>query len=254
MPTNTKISALTEETTPVGTDQMVIERSATSNYRVSLTNLVTNLGTLKTLWDANTILKADSDDTPTALTVGEQTLVGRITSGVITALSVAQVRTLLGALYSSAAITDHAIPRGNGGAYELQDSGVLIDDSDNLTGVAAITATGDIDTTGDVTGLMPGATNASTTIAAADSMRGQCVYCTAGSAVTFNFSDTPSTDLSFVVAQWGAGQVSFAHTGSGTIRKAATFNAATAEQYSMVFVHVKANSGDVALSGDLELA
>jgi len=49
-----------------------------------------------TLFDANTILKADSDDNPTALVVAEQTLVGRITSGVITALNAAQIRTLLG--------------------------------------------------------------------------------------------------------------------------------------------------------------
>ncbi len=47
-------------------------------------------------YDANTILKADSNDTPTALTVAEQTLVGRITAGVITALTVSQVKTLLG--------------------------------------------------------------------------------------------------------------------------------------------------------------
>jgi hypothetical protein len=49
----------------------------------------------KATFDANTILKADADDTPAALTVGEQTLVGRITSGVITALTPAQVRTLI---------------------------------------------------------------------------------------------------------------------------------------------------------------
>lgn len=49
----------------------------------------------KALFDANTIIKSDSDDTPAALTVAEQTLVGRITSGVITALNATQVRTLL---------------------------------------------------------------------------------------------------------------------------------------------------------------
>lgn len=49
----------------------------------------------KATFDANTILKADSDDTPAALTVGEQTLVGRITAGSITALTATQVRTLL---------------------------------------------------------------------------------------------------------------------------------------------------------------
>ena len=50
---------------------------------------------LESLFDANTILKADSDDTPAALTVDEQRLVGRITAGVITGLSAAQVKTLL---------------------------------------------------------------------------------------------------------------------------------------------------------------
>lgn len=50
---------------------------------------------LKTLFDANTILKADADNVPEALTVAEQRLVGRITSGEITALTAAQVKTLL---------------------------------------------------------------------------------------------------------------------------------------------------------------
>lgn len=50
---------------------------------------------LETLFNANTILKADTDNTPAALTVAEQTLVGRITAGVITALTATQVRTLL---------------------------------------------------------------------------------------------------------------------------------------------------------------
>ena len=48
------------------------------------------------LFDANTILKADTDDTPVALTVEEQKLIGRITDGQITGLTAAQVRTLLG--------------------------------------------------------------------------------------------------------------------------------------------------------------
>jgi len=47
------------------------------------------------LFDANTILKADSDNTPVALTVGEQTLVGRITAGSIAALTATEARTLL---------------------------------------------------------------------------------------------------------------------------------------------------------------
>jgi hypothetical protein len=47
------------------------------------------------LFDANTILAATTDNTPIAVTVAEQTLVGRITAGNITALTAAQTRTLL---------------------------------------------------------------------------------------------------------------------------------------------------------------
>lgn len=50
---------------------------------------------LADIFDANTILKADADNTPVALPVAVQRLVGRITAGVITALTAAQVRTLI---------------------------------------------------------------------------------------------------------------------------------------------------------------
>lgn len=53
------------------------------------------------LFDANTILKADTDNTPAALTVGTDTLVGRVTGvngGVISALTATQTRTFLGSL------------------------------------------------------------------------------------------------------------------------------------------------------------
>lgn len=46
-------------------------------------------------YNAQTILAATADNTPAALTVGEQTLVGRITAGNIAALTAAQVRTLI---------------------------------------------------------------------------------------------------------------------------------------------------------------
>ncbi|KKN30825.1 hypothetical protein LCGC14_0830330, partial [marine sediment metagenome] len=49
----------------------------------------------KALFDAYTILMATTDDTPVALTVAEQTLVGRITGGNITALTITQILALL---------------------------------------------------------------------------------------------------------------------------------------------------------------
>jgi hypothetical protein len=49
-------------------------------------------------WDANSIVKADTDNTPVALVVGEEQIVGRITGGTITGLSATQVRAFLGPL------------------------------------------------------------------------------------------------------------------------------------------------------------
>lgn len=57
------------------------------------------------LFDANTILAADTDNTPAAVTVAEQRLVGRITAGNITALTAAQVLTLIN-VEAGADVTD----------------------------------------------------------------------------------------------------------------------------------------------------
>ena len=50
---------------------------------------------METDYNANTILAATVDDTPEAITVGEQTVMGRITAGAIKALSVTELRTLI---------------------------------------------------------------------------------------------------------------------------------------------------------------
>ena len=51
---------------------------------------------LSSLFDANTILAATTDDTPAALTIPEQTIVGRKTGGNIAALTGAEVATIIG--------------------------------------------------------------------------------------------------------------------------------------------------------------
>jgi hypothetical protein len=51
---------------------------------------------LSSLYDANTILAATTDNTPVAITVAEQTIIGRKTGGNITALTAAEVNTILG--------------------------------------------------------------------------------------------------------------------------------------------------------------
>lgn len=50
---------------------------------------------LKALFDANTILAANTDNTPAALTVPASRIIGRAASGNIAALTAAQIRTLL---------------------------------------------------------------------------------------------------------------------------------------------------------------
>jgi hypothetical protein len=47
-------------------------------------------------------------------------------------------------LLSTAAITDNAIPRGDGGVYSLQNSSVLISDTNSITGVDDLTCGGSI--------------------------------------------------------------------------------------------------------------
>lgn len=108
-------------------------------------------------YDANTILAATTDNTPAALTVAEQTLVGRITAGNIAALTAAQIRTLLNVEDGATADQSAADIRGLGffdtsndgtgsgldadlldgneaTAFELADADILrADTSDTLT-------------------------------------------------------------------------------------------------------------------------
>lgn len=93
--TDTKISGLADlGTSPDSGDLVpVVDVSDTSmaptgtNKKVSFSNFLLNY-VAKALFDAHTILMAISDNTPVALTVGEQTVVGRATGGNISALAI----------------------------------------------------------------------------------------------------------------------------------------------------------------------
>lgn len=63
-------------------------------------------------YDAHTVLAATSDNTPAALTVGEQTAVGRVTGGNIVALTAAQLESIIDDVvlsYIKAAATDDVL-------------------------------------------------------------------------------------------------------------------------------------------------
>lgn len=76
-----------------------------SGVSASGTNIsASNKAVDSALYDAQTILAATADNTPAALTVAEQTLVGRITGGNIASLTLAQLSTLLGAITTGAGL------------------------------------------------------------------------------------------------------------------------------------------------------
>jgi hypothetical protein len=62
---------------------------------------ISNPGVAASTFNAHTILQATADNTPVALTVGEQAVVGRVTSGNIVALTAAQLWTILNDAISS---------------------------------------------------------------------------------------------------------------------------------------------------------
>lgn len=74
------------------TDRLMVQANGAA---VALAFLSEVGGIAATLLNAQTIVAAVVDDTPIAMAVAEQTLVGRITGGDVTALSAAQIRTLL---------------------------------------------------------------------------------------------------------------------------------------------------------------
>lgn len=105
-----------------GTKQMRIDVGAVSAGTVRVltmpdadVDLTPATGTYvqRSLFDANTILAADSDNTPAAVTVGEQAIVGRITGGQITALTGTQAASILTDLVNKSLFDAHTILAAN---------------------------------------------------------------------------------------------------------------------------------------------
>jgi hypothetical protein len=79
-------------------------------------------------YNANTILAADTDDTPLPLTIAEQTVVGRITGGSITALTATQLRTLIN-VEDGADVTD---------ATNVAAAGALLTSGGTMSGTLSL--------------------------------------------------------------------------------------------------------------------
>lgn len=70
--------------------------TASLDLKANITDAV-----MKSLYDANTIIYATTDNTPVALTVDEASIVGRLTGGSIDALTASEVLTILGESFPS---------------------------------------------------------------------------------------------------------------------------------------------------------
>lgn len=99
--TNLEVSTLTPTQVVFADTNGLLVTDSGMSYNSTTNTLTVDLVEANNLvekedFDANTILKADTDDTPVALTVPEDTIVGRLSGGQITALTASQVNTLLG--------------------------------------------------------------------------------------------------------------------------------------------------------------
>lgn len=87
----------------VAPDVSIAAENTTNSYLSVSTSpdILQNIYVMKSLFDANTILAADSDNTPTARTIAEARIVGRKTGGTIGALTGAEAATIIGSIPST---------------------------------------------------------------------------------------------------------------------------------------------------------
>lgn len=99
---------------------------------------------------------------------------------------------------ASAVIADNVVVRGDGGARGVQGSGITIDDSNNVTGVVALSASGILTTSsGLVKKVRVVIAAGAVTVATTDWL--VVVNKTVGAATVVNLPATPTTGTEFVI-------------------------------------------------------
>jgi hypothetical protein len=136
---------------------------------------------------------------------------------------------------------DNAVLRANGtGGATLQSTGVVISDADEISGYLANV------------NLQTGTTY-TVDVAGSDTDSGKIIDCNNGSAIAVTLPATAPVGFACTVVQAGAGQITFASTGSGTVVNRQS-HTKTAGNKAMVALYVRANSGGSAavwvLGGD----
>jgi hypothetical protein len=215
---------------------------------------------LKSLYDANTVLAADTDNTPAAVTMGASTILARLAAGNIKAASTTEIKTLLALVASNISDFDTAVATTAVLKSLFDAHTVLAATSDNTPAaltVAVDTVVGRV-TGGNITSLNPNSlpqefnaqTGTTYTIATGDP--GKLVTQSNASAITTTVPQ--DSDVTWAIGKWcelyqlGAGKITVVAGTGATLR--ATPTAATRAQYSRLFLQ-KISANTWALSGDI---
>lgn len=140
-----------------------------------------------------------------------------------------------GDVTSASNLTDNALVRGDGGAKGVQTSGVLVSDDDEISGYK---------------GNINAQTGTTYTLQSSDT--GKIVECTNGSAIAVTADPALPKGFACTIVQGGAGQVTIASSGSGTVVNRQS-HTKTAGLNAMCALYVRSNSGSDAvfvLGGD----
>lgn len=134
-----------------------------------------------------------------------------------------------GDVTAAANLTDNAIVRGDGGAKGVQTSGVLVSDLDEISGYK---------------GNINAQTGTTYTLVAADS--GKIVELTNAASIALTADPALPKGFCCTIVQGGAGVVTIASSGSGTVVNRQT-QFKTAGANAMCTVYVRSNSGSNAV-------
>jgi len=216
----------------------------------------------KSLYDANTILYATTDNTPTALTVSEQSIVGRITGGSITALTASQVKTLLalstGDSPQFTAIelghaTDTTISRNAAGVIQVE--GVVIPTVSSTDTLTHKTLTKPVINGSDPTAstYSPASGSQTVTIDCASSNMHFVQGNNSGTAITFAISNATNNQIFVVAVTQGSTTLSTIASWFSTVRWAngtiPTFTATLNKRDVFAFIRTGTNTYDGFIVG-----
>lgn len=169
--------------------KILYESNADTNAFTDADEAIVDDAVIQADFDANTILAANSDNTPLPLTIAEQRIVGRITSGNIIGLTAAEIRTLINvedgadvtdtANVNAAAATvvgtivtgvwngtDIAVPDGGTGVGTLTDHGILLGSGTSAITPTAVMSDGELLVGASASDPLPKAVSGDATLAA----------------------------------------------------------------------------------------